>query len=289
MKFLLSNWKKILKFALTYVLIVGLFQFVGSLICGIDLRNKSFHQETSNQEAVMVSFDLFGTVLAIWLFSASTRKGFVSKLGLNMPKAQPLVVGFLTGLIVMISGFTTLLITKQAYVTAVKFHLIELLISIYIFSIIALLEEILIRGYILNTLLQNYNKWIALTISALIFSAMHLFNSNIGVIAILNLFLAGLLLGIPALYTGNIWSSVALHFSWNFFQSLFGFNVSGKDLYSIINLRESQANIWNGGFFGYEASIYCILLQVIVIAFFYKVYNREKQISISFTNSALKE
>ncbi|WP_419801447.1 CPBP family intramembrane glutamic endopeptidase [Mucilaginibacter sp.] len=146
------------------------------------------------------------------------------------------------------------------------------MLSIYIFFVIALTEELLMRGFILIKLLANVDRWPALIFSALIFSALHLFNAHIGAVAILNLFLAGLLLGLPVIYTGNIWYSVALHFSWNFFQSLLGFNVSGKDLYSVIIQYQPSLNIWNGGLFGYEASIYCLISQIIAILFFCKIF-----------------
>ncbi|RYE28059.1 MAG: CPBP family intramembrane metalloprotease [Sphingobacteriaceae bacterium] len=266
MIFLLNNWIKVFKFIFFYALIVGLFQYLGSLFCGIDLSRKSIYPETPAQESLMLTFNLLGTVLATWLFSVSVRKHFILKLGLNSPKLRFIVIGFLTGFTVMLFGLAILLLTDQINIKTINFSLNKLLISIYIFAIVALLEEVLIRGYILNILLQNSNKWFALGLSALLFSAMHLFNAHLGYVALINLFLAGILLGLPVIYTGNIWSSVALHFSWNFFQSLVGFNISGKNLYSLITLNEPNANLWNGGLFGYEASVYCIMSQVIAIA-----------------------
>ena len=60
------------------------------------------------------------------------------------------------------------------------------------------------------------------------------------------LFLAGVLLGVSYVYTKNLWFPVALHFSWNFFEALFGFNVSGQDFYSLIDFNITEKNLLNG-------------------------------------------
>ncbi len=270
--FLLQNRKNILKFSLSFLLIVGIFEYLGSLINGTDFKNHSIHTETSSEMVVTISFNLFGTILAIWLLSSSVRKSFKSRLGLYPPQSKSLLIGFMTGFLVMASGLLILLSGHQIYIRSLQFSFYDLLLSIYIFFVIALTEELLMRGFILIKLLANVDRWPALIFSALIFSALHLFNAHIGAVAILNLFLAGLLLGLPVIYTGNIWYSVALHFSWNFFQSLLGFNVSGKDLYSVIIQYQPSLNIWNGGLFGYEASIYCLISQIIAILFFCKIF-----------------
>jgi hypothetical protein len=78
--------------------------------------------------------------------------------------------------------------------------------------------------------------------------------------------LAGILLGTPYIFTQNLSIPFALHFSWNFFQgTIFGFNVSGKTIYSIISFSCPQETIWNGGKFGFEGSIICMFLQVMAI------------------------
>ena len=61
----------------------------------------------------------------------------------------------------------------------------------------------------------------------------------------MSLFLAGILLGITYIYTKNLWFPVALHLSWNLFQTLFGFNVSGKDFYSLIEFKIQENNLLN--------------------------------------------
>lgn len=69
----------------------------------------------------------------------------------------------------------------------------------------------------------------------------------------------------------------ALHFSWNFFQgTIFGFNVSGEDTYSLITTTENLANIWNDGGFSFEASLLSILFQLLGLLIVFLIFkNRD--------------
>ncbi len=61
--------------------------------------------------------------------------------------------------------------------------------------------------------------------------------------SLLNLFFAGIILGLPFIFTKNLWYSISLHFSWNFFQAFFGFKVSGSFFYSSIIQRINNNNL----------------------------------------------
>jgi hypothetical protein len=60
-----------------------------------------------------------------------------------------------------------------------------------------------------------------------------------------------------------------------FFQTLFGFNVSGhQNLYSLIEFKIAKPNLINGGLFGFEGSIFCTLIQFILITATLIYYNK---------------
>ena len=81
-------------------------------------------------------------------------------------------------------------------------------------------------------------------------------------------------------YTKNLWLPIALHFSWNFFQSLLGFNVSGQSMYSVLRISRDSPNLFNGGNFGFEGSILASILQIIAVVFIiYRYKNRESSIT----------
>ncbi len=67
-----------------------------------------------------------------------------------------------------------------------------------------------------------------------------------------------------------------MHFSWNLFQTLFGFNVSGQDFYSLIEFKITKKSVLNGGDFGFEGSILSIVAEVLLIIVIFYYYERSK-------------
>lgn len=121
----------------------------------------------------------------------------------------------------------------------------------------------------------SFNKYIALLISSLIFSLLHAANPHFNLIGMLGLFIAGLFFGLSYIYTKNLWFPIALHFSWNFFQgTIFGFNVSGKDTYSVLVTNETISSLWNGSSFGFEGSLLSVLFQILAIGVLYLILKK---------------
>jgi hypothetical protein len=135
-------------------------------------------------------------------------------------------------------------------------------------ALIAFSEELVFRGYILDNLMESFsNKWVALIISSVLFAAFHFTGPGIHTLAFLNLFLAGLLLGVNFLYTRNLWFSFFFHLSWNFFQGpILGFRVSGLVFPSLLQTETKGDLFITGGDFGLEGSILTTLTAF--IAFF---------------------
>jgi membrane protease YdiL (CAAX protease family) len=204
-----------------------------------------------------------------------------------MKLGKDIFKGVSLGFIIMLFGFLILCFVKQIQIQTVNFDFYSFISGLLLFIFVAISEEILVRGYILKNLLASFNSYIALFISAVIFSLLHLGNPNFDLFSLIQLFVAGILLGIPYVITRKLWFSITLHFSWNFFQgTIFGFNVSGIQQYSIIETKFHTATIWNGGNFGFEGSLLCLLFQIIAIAvvlFKFEISKRTK-----FENKVLK-
>lgn len=77
--------------------------------------------------------------------------------------------------------------------------------------------------------------------------------------------------------TGNLWFSIGFHFSWNFFQTMFGFNVSGQDFYGIYELEITENSLLNGGDFGFEGSIWAVITKGLIIVFTIWYLNRHPE------------
>ena len=155
--------------------------------------------------------------------------------------------------------------------------------------IVAFYEEVVFRGYILNNLLASVNKWLALLITAILFALAHSANPDFSIIPAINIFLAGILLGINYIYTKNLWFAIMLHFSWNFFQGpILGYKVSGLNMQSLLE-RELQGNVFfTGGNFGFEGSILATLLYTAACITLVCVYEK-KYAHHSQGNSAIRE
>ncbi|SDY12099.1 hypothetical protein SAMN05444411_1302 [Lutibacter oricola] len=273
------DWLRILYLILPYFIIVGIFQFIGVLIAGIDVNdlvNKSV-EETSFQKMIISFFDLLGTFFVIWIFMKLVDKKAFVQLGFQIKKRLvDIVIGLFLGAIIMILAFVGLNFIGEIVHSNTNFDNSELLISIATFTIVAFVEETLFRGYILRNLMSSFNKYIALIISSILFSLMHGANPNIDTFALINLFLAGILLGATYIHTKNLWFPIALHLSWNLAQTLVGFNVSGQDVYSIIEFTIADKNVINGGDFGFEGTISAVIVMILMIIAI-EIYYRKKK------------
>ena len=150
--------------------------------------------------------------------------------------------------------------------TGFKFEPVNLLGSWVFFLLVALFEEILMRGYILGRLLHTrMNKFLSLFISSALFALLHIFNPEIDFLPMLNLLLAGMLLGASYLYTKNLCFPISLHLFWNWIQGpVLGYEVSGNNfISSMLTLHLPEDNVLNGGAFGFEGSLICTVLMIV--------------------------
>jgi len=128
-----------------------------------------------------------------------------------------------------------------------------------IFLIVGWQEELLSRGYHLQTLASGLNMAWGVLLSSAVFGALHLSNPGATWISTLGIFLAGLFLALPFLLTRQLWLSIGLHIGWNFFEGVvFGFPVSGLDTFQLVRHTVTGPELWTGGVFGPEAGLLVI-------------------------------
>jgi uncharacterized protein len=183
--------------------------------------------------------------------------------------------GFNLGITLL--GFATLLLhaTGNLEWSEAHFNAGDLSKGFILMVLIAITEELVFRAYILNNLLESLNKWVALGISAGMFTLAHASNPGISAVAIANILLAGALLGINYIYTRNIWFAVFFHFSWNFIQGpILGYTVSGLPLQGILQ-PDLKGPWWlTGGSFGLEGSFITTCVLVLTLLFMYITYEK---------------
>ncbi len=220
-------------------------------------------------------FELVGIVLVI-LFRRYIDRRPVKSLGFQWQTFQPdALTGFCLGMALLGAGSLVLLASHNLEWTDARFAPADLFMGLVLMVVIAFTEEMVFRGYILNNLMESMNKWVALAISAGLFTFAHGSNPGISFIAVINLLLAGLLLGINFIYTRNIWFAICFHFSWNFLQGpVLGYEVSGLPLQSV--LQPSLHGPWwiTGGSFGLEGSFVATGLLLFALLLLYAAYEK---------------
>lgn len=124
------------------------------------------------------------------------------------------------------------------------------------FTVAALAEEIILRGYVYSTLARRY-RWInAAGTSAALFALMHLGNPGVGPIALLNTFLIGMLLAAVRESSGSILPAVLAHALWNtMLGCVLSQPLSGIAAESMIDLQVGGNAYVTGAAYGPEASI----------------------------------
>ena len=178
---------------------------------------------------------------------------------------------------VVILGMVTLLLYFSGNLewADISFEATHFVAGLFIMIIVAIGEEIVFRGYILNNLLQSVNRWLALAISALLFAMMHSNNPEVTIISVLNLFVAGILLGLNYIFTRNLYFAILLHTSWNFLQGpVLGFPVSGVQLESVLHPEVKGNEFITGGGFGLEGSLLTAMLIAVAILILVLLYLR---------------
>ena len=226
-------------------------------------------------DTIIQYFDLIGVLLLLWILMRFVDKEPFIKLGFSLKgKINDIILGMTLGLLLMAVGYTILILLGEIKFIGFNYDLKNIILLFLLFIAVSIAEETYVRGYVLKNLLQSFNPIISLIISSAIFSLLHFFNPNVNYIALTELFIAGILLGVSYVYTKNLWFPIALHLSWNFFQVMFGFNVSGMDTYSLIEFEIIENNNINGGDFGFEGSYLSILFSLIMIFFLWKYYKK---------------
>ena len=112
-----------------------------------------------------------------------------------------------------------------------------------------------------------------------LFTCIHLFNPNLDIIGLANVFLAGVTFSLIYYYTGNLWLVGAMHTLWNFILGfIVGSQVSGIDTYNSIffSIPVGNKDLISGGKFGFEASIIETILELAISLFAIYLIKKEK-------------
>jgi len=139
-----------------------------------------------------------------------------------------------------------------------------------VYLVPALNEELAFRGYLFQRLEQSLGTWAGLAAMSALFALAHLANPGMAgtteILACLNIFLAGWILGLAYLRTRSLALPMGLHLGWNWAQgSLLGFGVSGTEPRGLFTPVFQAKPLWlTGGRFGLEGGLPCTIVCLIV-------------------------
>jgi uncharacterized protein len=219
---------------------------------------------------------LIGVLLSVWLAGRFLDRRPFADFGFHLGGGWwlDLCFGMALGALLMSAiflvelgfGWITVTGVLQALVPGTPFAL-AILIPAALFLCVGVYEELLFRGYQLRNAAEGLNLPVvgprnavilAWVLSSTFFGYLHANNPNATLLGTFNVVLAGLMLGLGYVLTGELAISIGLPIAWNFFQGgVFGFPVSGLGPVgaSFLSTDQGGPELWTGGPFGPEAGL----------------------------------
>ncbi len=264
-------WKNIGRLVVDILLFYVIGTLITMFLCvPLFLIQKASGMEM--QEGSLPSLFLERLLMLVGYLSAAVlvlrwRNLPLSLLGMSLKgRGKDLLAGLGVAMLLYAVGFGTSLLMGTVEIASVQWVPRDLLGTLLFFLLVAVTEEVMLRGFVLGRMLSaGMNRFVALFLSSALFSAMHLFNPNFALLPFVNILLAGCLLGASFLYTRNLCFPVVLHWFWNWLQGpVLGYEVSGMDSgETLLTLRLTGSDLLTGGSFGFEGSLLCTVLLVV--------------------------
>lgn len=156
--------------------------------------------------------------------------------------------------------------------------------GIFFFGLAAgIVEEVVFRGIIMGCLEKRFNTKVAIIIPSVLFGLVHIIGNNLGFLSIIQLIIAGSIVGILfsliSYESNSIWNSAIVHGLWNIVM-IGGILHIGeeRDSYSIYNfVLDNNSFLLSGGEFGIESSIISIFAYLIFIIVATILIRRKKE------------
>ena len=206
---------------------------------------------------------LLGSILAGWWLLTRDKRGF-SALGFyfssdaTKDSIRGLALGIRIGVVVITAIFLLGGLRWTPESGTISGWLLGAFSALAFFTIPAAMEEAVVRGYAFQAVVESWGVGAALTITAIIFGALHYGNPDFGWVPLINITLAGVLLGVVYLKTLSLWWATGVHLGWNWTLGyLADVPVSGLELMDAPYYEGHPVGPeWlSGGGFGPEASL----------------------------------
>lgn len=272
------------KLLLIPILVVVLIMFINQLLILplIFIFNDSFKEILSFSGTSNLVSEILSLFLSIFLMTKISKLK-TEQLGLTK---DDIIISYLKGALFgtlqIFSVFFIIFGLKAIDVYYVGNISILILIKVFIFFVFqGLFEEILFRGYLIPFFSKVIGIKFTIILLSFLFTCIHLFNPNLNVVGVVNVFLAGVTFSLIYYYTGNLWLVGAMHTLWNFILGfIVGSQVSGIITFNSIffSIPVENKDLISGGKFGFEASIIETILELTISLFVIYLIRKEKRI-----------
>lgn len=130
---------------------------------------------------------------------------------------------------------------------------------------VAIVEELIFRGFMFQAIQDWVGVWPALAVTSLFFGVAHLGNTGATLWSSFAITIeAGFLLGAAFLWRRNLWFVIGLHFAWNGIEGLIGIPVSGHLIDGLYTVKMNGPALLTGGDFGLEGSVVPVMLSLLI-------------------------
>lgn len=128
-------------------------------------------------------------------------------------------------------------------------------------------EELMFRGYPFQKL-WRWNRVIAILFVSTVFAGLHAGNRAVTALAMVNIYIAGVLLSLAWERYRRLWFPIGIHLGWNLFSGpVLGHEVSGfVSRLSVFRTVDPGAPWLTGGDFGIEGSLLMTVVEVAAVA-----------------------
>ena len=229
--------------------------------------------ETGNTAVLIQLFSTVISTVLVLVFCRFIEKRRLATMGFRKNGiAREYMVGAVVGTAMFSACVGICLATGSLRFDGVSKNINVMVISLFFigFLLQGMNEEVLVRGYFMVSLSRRNHIALAVFLSSIVFSCLHLMNPGVGILPLINIALFGVFEALYIIKRGSIWGACAIHSLWNFVQgNLYGIRVSGiSKLETIMNMTSVEGkDLMNGGEFGLEGglAVTCVTILAIVI------------------------
>ena len=204
---------------------------------------------------------------------------------------RPFWIGLASGFVAIAVVVVAMIVCGSAHVTGFATHggaiVAQAALWAITFLFVAMVEEVLFRGYPQFTLAANVGYWPGAVGMTLLFTLLHAGNSGESPVGIIGVFSVGFLFCFALRRLGDLRWPIGFHAAWDWGQTCF-FGTPDSGLFasgSILRTETSGSSLLSGGSAGPEGTIFALLALAAVAFVLYartgvSVTSSERQVRI---------